>query len=90
MRFEWNGAKADSNLKKHGVSFREAETVFQDPWAKIFDDPFHSFEEERFIIIGISCSGHSLAVHFTERGETVRIISARRASARERKRHEEV
>jgi uncharacterized DUF497 family protein len=88
MRFEWNPEKARRNLKKHGVSFDEAVTAFYDPLSATFDDPDHSDDEQRYITIGFSSQGHLLVVGHTERGEIVRIISARPATARERKKHE--
>jgi uncharacterized DUF497 family protein len=89
QQFEWDGAKADANLKKHHVSFDEALTVFADPLARIRDDPDHSVVERREIIIGLSVSRRVLVVGFTERRTKVRIINARRATARERKNYEE-
>ncbi|MBM3335653.1 BrnT family toxin [Candidatus Sumerlaeota bacterium] len=88
MQFEWNREKAKKNLRKHRVSFGEASTVFYDPVSATFDDPDHSIDEERFITIGYSSAGRLLVVSHTERGKTVRIISARPATAHERKRHE--
>jgi uncharacterized DUF497 family protein len=88
MRFEWDDAKARRNLRKHGVSFEEAVTVFYDPLSATFDDPDHSAEEPRFITVGNSARGRLLIVAHTERGATIRIINARRATARERERHE--
>ena len=87
--FEWDRLKAGGNLKKHGVSFAEALTVFADPAARIFDDPDHSIDERREIIIGYSRRARLLVVGFTERTDRVRIITARRASRAETKRHEE-
>lgn len=87
--FEWDPRKAESNLKKHGVSFVEALTVFADPVARIFDDPDHSSDERREIIIGYSRRPRLLIVGFTQRAGRVRIITARRASRAETKRHEE-
>ena len=87
--FEWDGKKAESNNQKHGVSFEEALTVFSDPLARIFDDEDHSIEEQREIIIGHSARSRSLVVCFTAQGESVRIFSARTATRRERKDHEE-
>jgi uncharacterized DUF497 family protein len=89
LRFEWDSAKAASNSEKHGVSFEEAMTVFADPVACIFDDEWHSQEEEREIIIGHSANDRLLLVCFTERTNAIRIISARRATPRERKDYEE-
>ena len=89
-KFEWDEAKASSNLAKHRVAFDEARTVFSDPLAKIFDDEAHSTDEAREIIIGHSVEARLLIVSFTERGRNrIRIISARPASRRERKAYEE-
>lgn len=88
MQFEWDRDKASANLKKHRVSFDEAVTVFYDPLAATFDDPDHSKRERRFITIGYSSNGRLLVVSHTERGDSLRIISARLASAKERQRHE--
>lgn len=88
MRFEWDGSKAASNLKKHRVSFDEAVTVFYDPLAATFDDTDHSQHENRLITVGYSAQGRLLVVSHVERGEAVRLISARRATSHERKRHE--
>jgi uncharacterized DUF497 family protein len=90
LRFEWDEGKAETNLNKHGVSFYEAQTVFLDPLACIFDDELHSVGELREIIIGHSSDHHLLLVCFTEREPgVVRIISARRATRREREDYEE-
>ena len=89
QQFEWDATKAADNLKKHRVAFDEALTVFADPLARIFDDPDHSADEKREIIIGHSTAQHLLVVGFTERNEQVRIITARSATARERKTYEE-
>ncbi|MGD0008645.1 MAG: BrnT family toxin [Terriglobia bacterium] len=88
MRFEWDGSKARSNVKKHRVSFDEAVTVFYDPLAATFGDPDHSQEESRLITVGYSARGRLLVVSHVERGGGTRVISARRATLRERKRHE--
>lgn len=88
MQFEWDREKAKKNLRKHRVSFDEAMTVFYDPLSATFDDPDHSIDEERFITIGYSSHSRLLVVSHTGRGKTIRIISARRATAHERKRHE--
>jgi hypothetical protein len=88
MQFEWDRRKAQQNLRKHRVSFDEAVTVFYDPLAATVDDPDHSIGEHRFITIGYSSRGRLLVVSHTARGHAVRIISARRATAQERKRHE--
>ena len=90
MRFEWDPAKAASNIRKHGVSFDEAVTVFRDPLAFIFDDMTHSEQEHREIIIGMSTLRRMILVCFVERLEdVVRIISARPATRQEIKDYEE-
>ena len=81
--------KAETNLEKHGVSFDEAETVFDDPLFVIFADPDHSFEENRFIIMGESNQNRLLVVSYTERLPKTRLISAREATRPERKKYEE-
>jgi uncharacterized DUF497 family protein len=88
LLFEWNKNKAKKNLRKHRVSFDEAMTVFYDPLSATFDAPDSSIDEERFITIGYSSRGQLLVVSHTERRKTIRIISARRATAHERKKHE--
>ena len=88
MTFEWNGKKAVRNLGKHGVSFHEAATVFGDLLSLTFSDPDHSIDEERFITIGTSHTGRILMVAHLDRGERIRIISARKATAREREHYE--
>jgi len=88
MRFEWDPEKARLNLKKHGVSFDEAATAFYDPLSATFADPDHSEDEERLITVGVSSRGRLLVVAHTERGNAVRIINARSATAYERKKHE--
>ena len=89
MDFEWDPRKNAANERKHGVSFQEALTVFADPIAQIFDDPDHSVDEEREIIVGFSIRHRLLIVCFTERAQTVRIISARSATSREREDYEQ-
>jgi len=86
---EWDPNKAKQNLKKHGVSFEEAATIFEDPLSSTIDDPLHSEAEERFIIIGKSMQNRLLVVPHTDRGERIRIISARLATSRERVKYEE-
>jgi uncharacterized DUF497 family protein len=88
MQFEWNPEKAKSNLRKHKVSFEEAVTVFYDPLSATFEDADHSVGEQRWITVGFSSQGRLLVVSHTERGTTLRVISARRATAHERKKHE--
>ena len=83
LTFEWVSRKAEQNLRKHRVSFEEAATVFRDAQSYIFFDPDHSLDEDRYIIIGISSWGRLLMVAFTERGDTIRIISSRRATRSE-------
>jgi uncharacterized DUF497 family protein len=89
MRFEWDENKAAANLEKHGVSFEEAATVFGDPISDTFDDPDHSAEERRFVIIGMSEKGKMLIVAHTDDGEIVRLISAREPTRGEREFYEE-
>lgn len=89
LSFEWDEGKAKKNLIKHGVSFEEASTVFEDPLSLTIADPLHSDEEDRLVTLGESTDGRPLVVVFTERGDNIRIISARRASRRERKDYEE-
>ena len=88
MEFEWDPDKAVSNLAKHGVSFQDAATVFGDPLAITYFDPDHSEEEDRFLTFGHSSAGHLLAVSHCDRDERIRIISARRATRKERKAYE--
>ena len=88
MQFEWDREKEKRNRTKHGVSFDEAVTVFYDPLSATFDDPEHSFGEHRLITIGFSSHGTLFVVSYIERGNAIRIISARPATAPERRRHE--
>lgn len=88
-RFEWNSGKAQKNLRKHGVSFQEASTVFEDPLAIVLDDSVHSVREERYLLIGRSRRGRVLVVAHTERGRSVRLISARPATRREKRDYEQ-
>ena len=90
LRFEWDLAKAEANFEKHGVSFEEATTLFDDSFAVTFDDEDHSEDEQREIIIGRTAADILLIVAFTERqGDVIRLISARAATRRERKDYEE-
>jgi uncharacterized DUF497 family protein len=89
VNFEWDAEKAEANFKKHGVSFDEAKTVFRDPMYLIFADPDHSLNESRFLILGTSEANRLLFVSYTERELATRLISARKATRRERKRYEE-
>ncbi len=83
LLFEWDPEKALGNEQKHGVTFDEASSVFADTLSLTIHDPLHSEDEERFIIIGISCRNRLLTVVHTERGEKIRIISARKATKKE-------
>jgi hypothetical protein len=89
MKFEWDPEKARSNLRKHKVSFVEAATALKDPIAATGCDPDHSVGEQRFITFGVSERGRLLVVAHTEKGDTLRIISARVASKKERRIYEE-
>ena len=89
MDFQWDVAKARANLRKHGVSFDEAASAFFDPLAVSGNDPDHSTDEDRFITFGLSSRGRLLTVVHTVRTESIRIISARRATRTERKLYEE-
>ena len=85
---EWDSIKARTNRRKHGVTFEEAATVFNDPLSSTIRDPLHSEAEERFIILGQSIQRRLLVVVHTDREDTIRIISARVANAHERKTYE--
>jgi uncharacterized DUF497 family protein len=86
--FEWEPQKAKSNLKKHGVSFEEASTAFQDTLSLTIDDPLHSIDEVRAVLIGMSNKNRLLVVVHTEKEDNIRIISARKATKKERKNYE--
>lgn len=88
LKFEWDPQKANSNINKHGVSFEEASTTFRDILSFTIDDPLHSKEEERLVLIGMSSKNRLLVVVHTEREEDVRIISARKATMKERNNYE--
>ena len=88
MDFDWDDSKAETNLKKHGVSFLEAATVFEDDHSITFSDADHSVNEERLVIVGHSQRGRLLFVSHTDTDDRVRIISAREATRRERKVYE--
>jgi uncharacterized DUF497 family protein len=88
MHFEWDRAKAESNRRKHTVTFDEAVSVFYEPLSATFTDPDSSRAEQRLVTIGHSSQDRLLVIVHTERGETIRVISARLATAHERKRHE--
>lgn len=89
MRFEWNAAKAAVNLRKHEVTFDEASSVFFDPLSATGVDPDHALDERRFVTFGMSSSGRLLVVAHAERGDAIRIITARHATRAERKLYEE-
>ena len=89
MTFEWDPIKARLNLHKHRVSFEEAATALLDPLSKTALDPEHSFTERRFVTLGVSWRGRLLAVSYTERGQNIRVISARPATRHEREIYEE-
>lgn len=89
LEFDWDQHKAVLNLRKHRVSFGEAATVFDDPLSATFPDPDHSYEEDRLIIVGFSERRRLLMVSHTERGNIIRIISARELTLYERKQYEE-
>jgi len=89
MRLEWDARKARENLRKHGVSFEEASSVFFDPLSATGDDPDHSGDERRFVTFGVSSFGRLLVVAHAERGDAIRIISARRTTRAERELYEE-
>jgi len=86
---EWDSEKAASNYAKHGVDFHEAGTVLDDPLSTTFPDPDHSEDEQRYLTIGSSLSGRILVVAHTDRGEAVRLISARPATSGERRFYEQ-
>ncbi|MBA3016573.1 MAG: BrnT family toxin [Proteobacteria bacterium] len=86
--FEWDLKKAKTNLGKHGVSFEEASTAFKDTLSLTIDDPLHSSDEKRLVLIGMSYNNSILVVVHTERGDNIRIISARKATKKERKYYE--
>jgi hypothetical protein len=88
LRFEWDPRKAAANRAKHKVSFQEAVTAFRDPLGRITDDPRHLEDEDRYVLLGQSERQRLLAVMFTERGEAIRLISARKATRRERRNYE--
>jgi uncharacterized DUF497 family protein len=89
MEFEWDPEKATVNLAKHGVAFPDAATVFGDPVAITYSDPDHSDDVDRFLTFGHTSEGHLLVVSHTDRDDRTRIISARRATRKEKKLYEE-
>ena len=89
MKFEWDTKKSVTNARKHRISFNEAASVFGDPLAITFPDPHHSKDEIRFLVFGVSKFNKLLVVSYTERLDTVRIISAREATGYERRIYED-
>lgn len=89
MEFEWDPIKAARNLQKHDVAFNEAASVFGDPLSITVPDPDHSLDEDRYIIVGTSHLGRLLMVAHSERGKSIRLISARELTSQERKDYEE-
>jgi uncharacterized DUF497 family protein len=89
VNYEWDASKAKTNLRKHGVSFEEASTVFLDPLAITFPDPDHSDEDDREITIGLTTKNRVVFVSHCPRGDRTRIIGARRTTRKERKQYEE-
>ncbi len=87
--FEWDPVKAEANVRKHGVTFDEASTVFGDPLNLLISDPDHSLDEERYLLLGMSNRRRLLIVAFAERPPRTRLISARRATREERRQYEE-
>ena len=88
LRFEWNRKKALLNIRKHGITFEEASTVFGDSLSMSIPDPYHSIGEDRFITIGTSAKGRLVVVVHTDRHDIIRIISARKAAKNERNQYE--
>jgi len=89
MKFDWNPTKAKDNVIKHGVSFGEAATAFRDPFSSLIPDTVHSATEERSLLLGLSKRRRLLVIVHVDRGEIVRIISARLATANEKRNYEE-
>ena len=89
MRFTWDPEKAESNIDKHGLSFEEASTAFGDPLSRTQPDPLHSDEEDRLILMGMTSAGRLVIVAHVDRGETVRLVSARLVTPGERRRYEQ-
>lgn len=89
LTFEWDEVKATNNLTKHGISFEEAKTIFNDPLSISIPDPDHSADEMRYIDIGMSANGRLLVVVYTERGQNIRLISSRKVTRREQRVYEQ-
>jgi len=88
LRFEWNRKKALLNIRKHGIKFEEASTIFGDTLSLTIPDPHHSLGKDRFVTTGMSARGRTLVVMHTDRHDVIRIISARKATKNERKQYE--
>jgi uncharacterized DUF497 family protein len=88
LEFSWDERKALQNTRRHGIRFEEAATAFVDPLARVYDDPDHSETEARFLLVGHSLAGRLLLVVHAEKSDTIRIISARRPTPRERAEYE--
>ena len=89
LKFEWDGTKAEANARKHGVRFEEAATAFGDALSVTISDPGHSLDEDRFLLLGMTRRNRLVVVSHTERAGTIRLISARVATVKERKGYEE-
>jgi hypothetical protein len=89
LTFEWDEVKATNNLTKHGISFEEAKTIFNDPLSISIPDPDHSADEMRYIDIGMSANGRLLVVVYTEREQNIRLISSRKVTRREQRVYEQ-
>ena len=89
INLEWSTEKAEANLKKHGVTFDEASTIFRDPLSITSDDPDHTVSERRYLAFGVSLIGRSLVVSYTVRSDTIRLISARLMTSQERRKYEQ-
>ena len=89
LKFEWDENKDQANQRKHGISFEEAKTIFQDPFSITINDPIHSIDEERFIDIGLSNKLRLLVVVYTETDSVIRLISSRKATSNEQKTYEQ-
>ena len=89
MNFTWDPEKAATNLARHGLSFEEASTAFGDPLQRTIPDPLHSDDEDRFILLGMTSAGRLVVVVHTDRDGTTRLITARIATAGERRRYEQ-
>ena len=89
LQFEWDSKKAQSNKRKHGITFEEASTIFGDPLSITIDDSAHSIGEDRFVTIGTSVNDKLIVVAHTERNDIIRIISARKATRNEKRQYEQ-